>query len=300
MEWALCIPQSCYLHRIADPWRETGERNWPDARRVIENMFGGIKFTRLYFGQEFCEKALPAAGELLESVEESKRLGMEFTLVTPYVTERGLAKLEGRLKELERERPGCEVVVNDWGVLYLLHRKFPTLNPVLGRLLNKIWRDPRLDNYLKNHPAGDCKILRNCSLAGPYMKKLLKRLNVKRIELDNLLQGLDDGLSHWGYKLSLYIPYGCITTGRICLFGSWGLKQPGKFRSTGRTCSRQCRHYRLEMRDMSGQVPKNGGWRIVQKGNTVFYEQTADLLAKGLEQAGKLKISRIVYQPDPL
>jgi hypothetical protein len=56
----------------------------------------------------------------------------------------------------------------------------------------------------------------------------------------------------------------------------------------------------MDMRDLSGCVGGGAVEGVFQKGNTVFYRQSGELLAGGLEAAGKLGVDRIVYQPDPL
>lgn len=285
------------LHRLEDPWgKPAGVGESP--RGTIEELFGPVRFTRLYFGQEFCERAMPGKQDMLEAVGECTRKKIAFTLVTPYATEKGLAGLEELLGQLAGVQPGCEVVVNDWGVLYLLRRKFPAFRPVAGRLLNKILRDPRMNCHLSRQgPAGQMKMFQGCSFSGRHMKNLLGILNVDMVELDNYFQGLDEDLPNWGPRLSLHVPFGCIATGRICLFGSWGQKKNHKFRSCWFQCSRLCRRYRLEL--SSREYPSEN-YSVFVKGNTAFYEQTGAFLAGGLAAARELGFSRIVYHPEPL
>jgi len=288
MEWALSVCHARQLGRLAaqpETFRPPGEDGFPDD----------VDFTRLYFGQEFCERALPRVDEVLQAVRFCHDTGRKFTLITPYVTEDGLARLEDILESLERYGVGGEVVANDWGVLHLLHDRFPSLVPVLGRLLNKIWRDPRMKSYLKDIPPGDRDSFKTCSLAGPFMQDLLGNLGVKRIEMDNLPQGLPGDLPRWGYLVSLYLPYGCIQTGRICFFQSWGLAPEDKFRASPRACPRSCRGQWLEWNGNSGLDGK-----VLQKGNTVFYRQSAPWVKKSLEEAASFGVGRIVYQAEPL
>ncbi|MEG6511990.1 hypothetical protein V6C32_08680 [Desulforamulus ruminis] len=300
MEWALGITRGEDLHRISNPREETGSTDLGGIKGAFES-FGAARLNRLYFGQEFCERAIPTPGELREAMQRAREHKLDFTLVTPYITEKGLSKLEILFKELAAVHPAGEVVVNDWGVLYLLNKRFPTLTPILGRLMNKILRDPRINRFIKEENSNQMQPFRNSSLSEPYMQKLLKGLNVTRIELDHTFQGFPPDLERWGYQLSLYIPYGCITSGRACLFGSWGLAAQQKFNATGKSCSGQCRFHRLMMHDRSGQVAGNHKeWRIFQKGNTVFYEQMGDFLTRGIIQAKELGFSRIVYQPEPI
>ncbi|MDA8337028.1 MAG: hypothetical protein M0Z41_18930, partial [Peptococcaceae bacterium] len=223
MEWALSVCDAAQLSQLAgreESLRPAGEDGFPED----------IAFTRLYFGREFCERALPKVDDVMRAVMFCNRYNRKFTLVTPYVTEDGLGKLRDIFASLERYRVGCEVVANDWGVLNLLRDSFPSLLPVLGRLLNKTWRDPRMDSHIHAIPKEDLGLFRTCSLAGPFMRDLLEIFGVDRIEMDNLLQGMDPNLLQWGYLVSLYLPYGVITTGRICVFQSWGLKPEDKFR----------------------------------------------------------------------
>lgn len=301
MEWALGISHLGNIHQIASPWEGVKIVNAPEIKTILEGLFGTICFKRLYFGQEFCDRAIPPPGELLEAVQHAGDHEMNFTLVTPYATERGLRKLQDLFEEFVKLQPAGEVVVNDWGVLYLLAAKFPTLIPVAGRLMNKIYRDPRMDRYLEKGSGKQTHLFCRSGLAGPYMQKLLKELKVNRIELDNTFQGLDSDLPRWGYRVSMYVPYGCITSGRSCLFGSWGLERKEKFNATRKTCSHQCRSHWLAMQDRSGQVDaKSLDWRILQKGNTIFYQQLKDFLTRGLTQAKELGVDRIVYQPEPI
>lgn len=300
MEWALAIAGCRNLHLIEEPWAD--EVRLDSEIPGVVREYGGHLFKRLYFGQEFCERAVPGAGDIAMALARSKKRKLDFTLVTPYVTERGLEKLEELLKELVRLAPRCEVVVNDWGVMHLIRRRFPALRPVAGRLLNKAWRDPRLMSRLnKDSGGGALGHYKGFGLAGPHTASLLNLLRVKRIEIDNLPQGMEPILPGSGLAVSMYLPYGFITTGRICLLGSWGLDKQSKFRTYGKYCSRRCASHSLEMSGICDYASGDGeGLSIVQRGNTVFYRQKAGLLDRGLSRAAALGVDRIVFQPDPL
>ena len=302
MEWALSIPRGQALAWVEEPWgvKTTGPGLLVDVREVCEGQFGSIKFTRMYFGQEFCEKALPSQKELDQGLALAEQLGMKFTLVTPYVTEPGLEAVKGLLQQLMRVQPRAEVVANDWGVLQTIAEDCPTLTPVLGRLLNKLLRDPRMLTHLKKPEGETMARFCTCSLAGAPMQNLLDQYKVRRIELDLSPQGLDNHLSDWGYRSSLYLPYGVIMTGRICLLHSWGLEEHQKFKPFSGACDRKCRFYWLEMSDLSHQVKKSKDWVILQKGNTIFYRQQKEFLKEGLDQALKVGITRLVIQREPM
>lgn len=292
MEWSLFLPHYDRLS-LLESWLL--EEN--PCFKGIQELFGSTTIRRFYFGQEFCQRAIPTARELGVVFEKSKKHKKNFTLVTPYVSEKGLEKIQALLREFRTLQPKGEVVVNDWGVLYLVAAKFPTLKPVLGRLLNKIWRDPRMTSFLRDVPREHLQLFQTCSLAGNKMRDLLKQMKVKRIELDNLLQGLSSQLPNWGYQVSLYVPYGSITTGRICLFNSWGMDHQEKFKASDRPCSGLCRSHRLRLIDRDPNIEKDV--EILQLGNTVFYRPPQDLIKRGLLQAVELGVDRIIVQPEP-
>lgn len=300
MEWVLAIANRGSLDLTDHPWESIVLQGKCHPRQVVEGLFGKIRFTRLYFGQEFCSRLIPGKEEMTEAITKSLKKGMEFALVTPYVSEKGLGRLEKLLAALEDIRPSCEVICNDWGVIYLIRKNFPTLVPVMGRLLNKACRDPRIEKHLKGIPDGEAAAYRFSSSSNPYLKSLLKMLRVARVEIDNLPQGMEGGLPDRGVPASLYIPYGFVSTGRICFPGSWGLRQREKFMASGSSCSRLCRRYFMEMKDLSGCVGGDAVEGVFQKGNTVFYRQSEGLLASGLKKARVLGVDRIVYQPFPL
>lgn len=317
MEWAMGIPRGQALEWVEDYWEK--EKN-TSAKGLIKShkrrsiidileegqaQFGSVDFTRMYFGQEFCEKALPTPKEIQQALTLAKKKEMKFTLVTPYVTEEGLDKVKGLLETLVELEPHGEVVVNDWGVLQIIRESYPSLTPVLGRLLNKVLRDPRIMVYTKKSqskqsPNNVLESYRRSSLASESMAALLKEYQVRRIELDHPPQGLDERLQEQGYDLSLYLPYGVITTGRICFIHSWELDEKEKFKTFLGGCDRKCRFYWMEMSDPGQQVPKSKDWSIVQKGNTVFYRGKGEFLRQGLESGVRAGVSRVVVQREPL
>src|SRR5512139_3761028 len=103
---------------------------------------------RLYFGNEFCQQLIPRPCNLEEVLDFAASEELGFTFLTPYVTDAGLRRLSDFLAIVASALPGSEVVFNDWGVLSMLQDNYPTLAPVMGRLLNKMKRGPRLLNFL--------------------------------------------------------------------------------------------------------------------------------------------------------
>ena len=238
---------------------------------------------RIYFGHEFCQRLLPSPEDLCRAASHAEDRGLGFTFVTPFVTNAGLKRVgELTCAVLDRMQDrGMEVVVNDWGVLHFLRREHPDVTLVLGRLLTKQKRGPRLLRIAGRMPEAAVDHFRRSNADVPHVTEFLKRMSVGRVELDNLLQGIrrNDGL-----PASLYHPYGYISTTRLCLMMRGD--RPGKnLRSLG-VCGRECRHYDVTLRHRD--MPAD----ILLKGNTQFFRN--DEFPDDLDS---LNINRLVYTP---
>jgi hypothetical protein len=241
-------------------------------------------YSRVYYGVEFCERLLPAISDLKRALDFAGDKRLDFTLVTPYLTERGLEKLEGLLEVLVKTRPDSEVVFNDYGVLRVLCRSYPGLEPVLGRLLNRTKRGPRLMTVIDKLPETTVAYFRDSNLNVPALNEFYSRYGVKRVELDNLLQGLGFTLERW--RGSLYLPYAYVTTTRLCLTNA--CDDPGQEARIGIfPCKMECQKYTFYMRNPVMPV------MLVRKGNTVFFRN--DQIPDDIERRG---IDRLVIQPE--
>ena len=145
------------------------------------------EYQRLYFGDEFCERLLPTRRELEEVMALAADRGLAFTLVTPYVTEAGLKKVSLLAERLPK---GTEVVFNDWGVFRVLKTRFPNLLPVMGRLLTKIKRGPRIAGFLERLPSEALAHLRRTNLGVPVYQAFLKENGIRRAELDHAVKAM--------------------------------------------------------------------------------------------------------------
>lgn len=250
---------------------------------------------RVYFGNEFCENLIPSFAMLKKWYFFAKAGKKEFTFVSPFVTNRGLKKLEYLLAFLNEQRP-AEIVFNDWGVFALVKNKFRGLIPVLGRLLTKQRRDPRMlkifsgkQKFVESVKADKkCLLLPKRAPAGLFRHHQASIINtvifqeyllsegINRVEIDNLA---------WEMKVktnkkigvSIYLPYGYITTSRMC----------GKLTLTYAACGKECKKYFFRLEDKTLPVPFYG------IGNTVFY--ASKVPSEGYLR--KLGIDRIVHQP---
>lgn len=240
-------------------------------------------YSRLYFGIEFCERLMPSIEDVSSVVSFAAKNNMAFTFVTPFVTDKGITMLEPVIDYLSDKQETTEIVVNDWGFLNLLRRKNWKGSLSLGRLLTKQKRGPRIMNVLKRLPKGAIEHFRQSNIDVPVLSEFLLERNIKRVELDNLLQGISR--PHAILKGSLYYPYLYVTTTRYCLTASCESKTTN-YRLIS-SCNKQCQKYEFELSHRSMPV------KLLLKGNTQFFIN--DKIPDNLES---LNIDRLVFEPE--
>jgi len=218
-------------------------------------------FSRLYFGNEFCQRLLPNPQELEAVLDAASHL--DFTLVTSYVTDDGLDRVKDLLDCLSRRRQKGEVVFNDWGVFSVLREGYPSFEPVLGRLLNKMKRDPRLVTVVDRIPEISLEYFRGSNFSVPLFREFLVQNGVRRVEFDNVLQGIDIDVRDM--EVSLYLPYAYITTTRSCLVNACDLPEKSEIIDIS-SCRQECQRYTFHLK--SDVMPVD----LVRRGNTLFFE----------------------------
>lgn len=259
------------------------------------------EYQRIYWGVEFCQNLIPSLQDTEKILDFIKKNKLEFTFVTPFVTERGLSKLKVIFSYLKIKRIDCEIVINDLGTLECLHSEFKNyFSLVLGRLLIRQQRDPAIKKVLEKQAPfaikgkdGKIRIILHHPPAKKYqvgirasyinsqlVQNLLSKFGIKRIELNNLIQGLN--LNGMKLRKSLYVPYVNISTTRFCPMNS---KYQRIYRIN--VCKKECQTYYDILRNRA--IPKI----IYKRGNTTFYKNSLD--AKNISGLG---IDRIVYEPE--
>ncbi len=243
-------------------------------------------FTRLYFGQEFCQRLIPTMEQLEEVLLFSEKENLHFTFVTPYVTNQGLQRLEELIGFLAEKKKDAEIVFNDWGVFQFIREEFGSLVPVMGRLLNKSKRGPRIMNILDKVPDETRDFYRGSNLDVPAVGRFLKQQGIYRVEFDNLLQGLSLENADREIHKSIYMPFVFVSTTRFCLSSSCD--------STGMTdyvgitdCKRECQKYTFDLDNPAMGLP------LFRKGNTVFF-----LNEKTPEKVLNSSVDRVVIEPE--
>lgn len=259
-------------------------------------------YQRVYWGIEFCQNLIPSLADTAKILRFAKENSLSLSFVSPFVTERGFKKLKEIFSWFKRQRvKNLEIIVNDWGVLEYLHTEFNgTFEIALGRLLVRQQRDMGIKKVLEKQPpfaerGKDGKInivihkvpdkqyqdgARQSYVNSPFAQDLLAEFCVRRVELNNLLQGVN--LKGIRLKKSLYTPFVNISTGRFCPMET-------RFQKIQRinVCKRECqKHYDLLRKKAVSKV-------IYKRGNTTFYKNPLNFtLLKNYE------VDRIVFQPE--
>ncbi len=263
------------------------------------SMLKNEKFSRLYFGQEFCEFLIPNLEELKKAYYISRQLDWDFSYTTGCLTENSIEKVKKNLDFLAQEKKEIEVVVNDIGLLSLIAEEFTSLRPVLGRLLIK---QKRLDSYssslrqinmegidnsyekIVNNQTESLKTL-NLSISG--YRQELKKLGINRVDIDIVSQGVYLEPEAWNISFSCYYPWAYITGGRTCPTAA--IADPiREFVVVDKSCSKLCREMNRSVSDSQFFKP------VVQRGNTVFIfvnDYSSPYLS------GDIPVDRIIFEP---
>jgi hypothetical protein len=258
--------------------------------KIIEG-FGDVRFSRCVFGTEFCEYLMPSPVQVAEAARAARERGLAFTLVTPYVSDAGVACL-GEIFEWLREG---EVVFNDWGILNLLRREFPRITPVQGRLLNKSLRDPRVMGvYGETEVNATLAALQRSSIDNESYTSLLARFGVEAVEMDNLPQGMDLSFAD-RVRVTVYLPFGFIATSRVCMAAGLHYRKADKFQP-GAPCRHECQTHLVEFKYTTSPF-SNRDQTFLLKGNSYFYLHDDSMLNALFDHARSGHVSRLVFQP---
>ncbi len=236
------------------------------------------RYSRVYFGAEFCQWRMPGPALAVKAYDLAREAGMDFTLMTPWVTDAGLKKVGAVLKSLVAGGVDTfEVVVNDLGVLTLLKEQYSGLTPVLGRLLVKQKRCPRVPGIMEGLPDAGREVYLRAGAEDKAAMHLLKGYGVGRVELDNPLQGIEADLKSARLKGSIYTPYAYVTTTRNC---------PASFDGTGWQAYTGCKLKGCVKNVLVLANPAHDA-RLLMRGNTQFvenYDLPADLRKMGIDR----------------
>ena len=264
----------------------------------------GFDFSRLYFGQEFCQNLIPSPDELEQAYYISKQFGWDFTYVTNgYLTEEGHDKIRANIEKMKEIRANLEVVVNDWGTLNIIHNEYPQLmgHMVLGRILNKQTRlnlfshagqmppvhMSSIDTPEKDIRLAQLNAFRDISLSNPDYLREVKNWGFTHVDLDMTPQAVTRPEDGWGLFLGFYFPWNFIAAARNC--PTAGVLDPQRtFVMTDKPCGRLCQQFNCSKHMLQFEQA------VMQRGTTLFCS-SEDFIDEYF--SGKIPYERLIYEP---
>lgn len=255
---------------------------WDDPDRVIT-----LPVSRFYIGDEFCIHRMPNASRLMQLLTYASALNTPLTLLTPFMSDFGMDTCIPILDMLAENDPETEIVVNDWGMLVFLKKKYPSFRLALGRLLNKGLKDPRVESALPADAALGPMITSSTFDVPAFHRKAVS-LGVMRLEKDLPPFGPLRLPEAKAIPVGIYFPFGYITSGRVCRTAALTGRENEHF-SINSTCSRACKAISF------GMTLENLSFPLVQSGNTVFYPYPPKV-TRALLQLAESETMRLIYQ----
>lgn len=263
------------------------------AEEILAAHLPGAELTRAYVGSETCERRLPSRRTVAAWIAATRDAGVCFSLVLPPLGGGTLEAGVARAAALEGIA-GAEVVANDWGTVHELRRRLPSVPVVLGRLTNKMLRDPRVADRFdaaEAPPAARAALCQSGAATRGY-RRLLERYGISRREVDPVLQPVAPAEWHGGgERLTLHLPYLFVTCGRACLVGGRGRDRREKF-VPGGGCEYECCTDAIEL-----EVPAGDGRTtpLLALGNGLYHPVSAVIAARHVEGlAPALPVDRVV------
>ncbi|WP_203362525.1 hypothetical protein [Bacillus sp. REN10] len=304
MELAVAIQSIRDLKHVKEPWNPIESQSEIEAELQTvffeewKKTFGEVSVPdRIVFGSEFCQYRIPSLKNVKKALEFCLENGLAFSFATPYVHEEKYQQLHELLaflnEQAEQQEKVIEVIVNDWGVYYYTKTHFPHLHLVIGRLLNKSIRDPRVAHYYNDSKAPEegKHFFKNTGLFAEGFKQFLADGKVTGYEFDQLIQGNSLSAKEAEKTIGLHFPFGCVASGSACMVGFMDTDKADKFRGDPE-CKQQCQLYVFELKN---KLHKDMKSRVFQKGTTAFYSHDQGLVKTAFSSLQTIEHARAVY-----
>lgn len=214
--------QAYLRHSLADFWFA-----YAKVCCIPGRLLPDVPPQRIYIGSESCPMLFPETNLLEALLDRAQRDGLQVSIASAQLRA-GDSRMEAAMVLLEQRGVPSEWIVNDWGTLEKLQNHRSCIRPVLGTLLNKRRKDPRM-----RWTAGfdvDKPLLSENAVNDPAYRRFLRELGIERYEYENtgVPARIPDG-SH-----SLHIPFyrtnsaAWCTLKAMCETGDRGAQAPAK------------------------------------------------------------------------
>lgn len=281
-EFAWKVEYPSEIDHMSCDWNKTSVENdltvyFHELYADCLSNFEFVSIHRIYYGSEFCEFRIPTASALEQVLRKAECHRLPVTFLTPPVTEYGIQKITALLPLLQEY--SCEISVNDYGVLQLLKEKHYTGEIICGRILDKLYHDGRMNRkmFADYTNSFGYEYLRSPGIAAASFQELLQENGIHRADMDLPLYGLELPEASADFAYSVFLPYGYVTTGRICMMRNFKQGGYAGYDLSKKSCAQACRQYDQMMVQPVGNVQLNSNQfrerniTFMRKGNTMFY-----------------------------
>ena len=155
---------------------------YADSRGVPRSLFPGEEPRRLYIGSATCSELFPELACLSELLDKAARDDLAVTLLLPPLRTGSVHRVDALMELLAAHNRPVELAVNDWGMLERAKNRPDCAELVLGPLLNKLRRDPRM--VWKPGYEAHRDLFAENSLNDPPFREFLGELGVRRFEYE--------------------------------------------------------------------------------------------------------------------
>ena len=279
-EFAIAIDrQELYEQYSRRPLEDFIKCYWKE-QYLASHPLAKIRPGRLYIGNQFCPHLFPSDEMLFALLQKAQRESLQVTVVFTCQKESVLKSMEQLLQKLDQWCDGhdreLEVIVNDWGLAGLVGRMTSHLIPILGILLNKYKKDPRIgfkqgdQMLLKENPLG----LEN------YRKYLQDEFAIHRYEWECCGHEQEYPQGH----NSLYFPFYQTNTSQYCpLYACCTTGERGRQKEPV-NCPRYCQNKVLLYPDHLKMVGRYNSLFALDDTLLRMPEQAEQLMQSGIDR----------------
>lgn len=239
--------------------------------------------SRVYLGFEFCEKMFldSDSKESVRLAQRLKELGYRISFVFPIMHEKNVSLSKKYIEKLEGTHLFDEWIVNDLGTLIMFRREINTESDVvLGRLFDKVMREPRIDLFENRQIRTHFDLLQPRDWSSSYNQYFVSEFGVKAAETDTLPDGVLN-LEACTFPYHVHYPDIYISSAAYC---EWtGLEPAGAFSLHG-ACSKKCQDY--------FQLIPNGNRQPLKKVGNVIYAVQQKSFDECVQGSCRLVISK--------
>lgn len=263
-------------------------RNCLKKVNIHKMKFFDKEISHVYIGNDFCVNLFPNEEMLIKLINQAYEEKLGITISYPPLVQQRLEQTKAMIKILEKfceeKQTSIELVINDWGMVQLLkEEEIECFKLVLGRLLNKRKKDPRMKNRM-GYEKYKNEFGRNNLCSEPF-GKIMDKCLIKRCEFEanQFFNEIPDG-NH-----TLHFPFYQTNTASNCLIYANCKNKSVIQQEYPEHCPHYCSEFYFSFPKHLDVIGKNNSLFVFDK--NIFLEQ------KIIDRYVERGINRFAYTP---